>query len=468
MKSFKKVKIVATLGPASDSPEVIKHLMEEGVNVFRLNLSHRRGEEFVPIVKRIRDAEKKTGHQVAIMADLGGPKIRIGTVKPGVHLAPGDTIEVVHEQVEGDARRISLNYPSIIDNLAPGAEIYIGDGLLKFEVEKKTTHGVMARVIVGGELMPKKGFSAQGLVLDQFEFSEKDRQDIKALLKEGVDAFAVSFVQTAEDVKKVIHLLPKTHRPMVIAKIETLAGIHNIESILDVADGMMVARGDLGFAIPLQDLPHIQKNLISIALRHAKPVITATQMLESMMGSHLPTRAEVTDVANAILDGTDAVMLSGETAMGKYPVECVKMMSKIIRATENHVDHRHFAQLSDILTDAVSDSAVTIADKVGAKLLMVHTQSGATACRISRHRHHQPILALSPDERTVRRLCFSWGVSSMHIPVTRDFDHLIEEAKKNARKNAVHDVKKGEPYIISAGVPFGKPGTTNMIFVQKG
>jgi pyruvate kinase len=465
---FKKVKIVATLGPASETQETINRLAEEGVDVFRLNLSHRKPDEIAPAVSMIRRAEKETGRPLAVLGDLAGPKIRIGNVKEGVVLKPGDKVEFTREPVaESDGKKISVNYPSAISNLEPGAEIYIGDGIIKLSVEKKTATGVLARVVVGGDLVSRRGFSGQGLVLDEFVLSEKDKGDIKKLLKEGVDALAVSFVQTEKDIQKVRDLLPSKNRPMVIAKIETLAAIHNIEKIIDLADGIMIARGDLGFSIPIEQLPLIQKNLISLALKKAKPVITATQMLESMTGSHFPTRAEVTDVANAILDGTDAVMLSGETSLGKYPVEVVRMMTKIIRATSNKVAARDYEESGMMTDDAISTSVVKVADRVKAPLVIALTQTGMTARLISRHRHQEPILALSPDPATLRHLNFTWGVSSKLISPTKDLDELTAETRKIALKNEVVSLKKGESFVIAAGIPFGKSGSTNLVLVQK-
>lgn len=462
----KKVKIVVTLGPASDNAEMILKLAKSGVDVFRLNLSHRSREESEASFKHIRATEKIVGRPLAIMGDLAGPKIRIGNVMPGVTLNEGQLIKVISKQVEGSANQISLNFPEILDNLDKGAEIYIADGTIKLVVEKKIQDGVLARVIIGGDLISKKGFSAQGLALSKFKLSNKDKEDIKTMIELGADALAVSFVQTKKDIEAVLKLLPENNRPLVIAKIETRAGVINAKEILSVAGGIMVARGDLGLAVPLAELPQIQKSLIRQALAVAKPVITATQMLESMTYSHMPTRAEVSDVANAILDGTDAVMLSGETAVGKFPVEAVKTMADIIKVTSPQVPIREFIETSSV-TDAVSTSVVKLADRVGARLIIVFTNTGWSARQISRHRHAQPIIALSPDPHTIHKLNFSYGISGQIVEEIADVDELIKVARTIAQSNSVLKLKKGEYYVISAGVPFGKSGSTNLALVQQ-
>ena len=466
-KDHKKVKIVATIGPASDSPEMLLKLAERGVNVFRLNLSHKNREEMLANIATIRAVEKKLGWPLTIMGDLGGPKIRTGSFDKEYNLETGHKLEIVSDQVTGNDEKFSLNFPSIIDSLEPGAEVYLNDGIPKLEVVKKTKAGVIVKVVVPGLVKSRMGFMAQGLALEKFELTAKDKHDIKVMVEGGADALAVSFVQTAKDVEAVKKLLPKTGpRPMLIAKIETLAGVANAEEILHMADGLMVARGDLGYAVPMAEVPHIQKKLINIALRHAKPVITATQMLESMTFSHLPTRAEVTDVANAILDGTDAVMLSGETARGKYPLEVVSTMAKIIKRAESDVAMREF-QEEDQISDAISASTVKIADQVGARLIIVFTHSGPTARRIARHRHSQPIIALSPDQQTVHRLNFSGGVMPMLVKKVMSFDEFVVEARKVALNNPLLKLKKGEPFVVSAGVPFGQTGTTNMVLIER-
>jgi pyruvate kinase len=462
----KKVKIVATIGPASESRETLLKLANSGVNVFRLNLSHRTAEEATATYHAIRAVEKIIGRPLTIMGDLAGPKIRIGSLSEATTLVPGQKIEIMSGNFEGTAKRVSLNFPEIIQSLEKGREVYIGDGDIQLRVEKKIPNGVVAKVLVGGLLKSRKGFSAQGLALSQFKLSAKDKADIKTMVKLGADAIAISFVQSKKDVQAVLNLLPKEKPPLIIAKIETQAGVANAEEILSVAGGIMVARGDLGLAVPLAELPQIQKSLIRKALAVAKPVITATHMLESMRFNAMPTRAEVTDVSAAVLDGSDAVMLSAETAMGKFPVEAVQIMSSIINTTTPEVISREFRQLGGV-TDAVSASVVKIADQVGAKLIVVFTNSGWSARQISRHRHSQPIIALSPHQHTIHKLNFSYGVTGLAAEEINDVDTLIEVAKKIAVSNPVLKLKKGDYFVISAGVPFGKSGSTNLALVQQ-
>lgn len=462
----KKIKIVATLGPATNSKEMIIALARAGANVFRLNLSHRSREESLQTVKNIRSAEKEIGCPLSVLGDLAGPKIRIGTVEKEGRVEPGHMITISSKPVVGTLQCVSVNFPSIVQNLEKGAEIYLGDGLIHLQVEKKIPDGVLAQVIVGGGLRSRMGFSAQGLVLNNFSLQAKDKEDIKTMIEAGADAIAVSFVQTAKDVETVRALLPKKNPPMVIAKIETRAAVENADAIFDVADAVMIARGDLGFSVPMAELPLIQKKLIRMALVKAKPIITATQMLESMIHNPLPTRAEVTDIANAILDGTDAVMLSGETAMGKFPCEAVKMMASVTRDVTPHIRHQEFREEGGI-TEAIAASVAKVADEANAKLIIVFTETGFTARKIARHRHHQPIIALSSNKEVIHKLNFLWGVFPQHSRTLKNLDELIKETKKVAAENGVVKLKKGEPFVISAGVPFGKAGATNLVFVNR-
>lgn len=463
----KHVGIVATLGPASDSPEKILALAKAGVDVFRFNMSHCPKDEALARTRNIRAAEKKIGRPLAIMGDLMGPKIRIGEVNKDFSLKIGQMVRFTGGRAVGEKDVLSVNYPGLLDNLRPGGVIFLGDGFIKLEVVRRAGKDVLARVLVAGEaIRPRMSFAAYGMGIRNFHLTDKDRVDIRILKDCEVDAVAMSFVQNAEDILALRELLPKKNTPMVIAKLETAASVANAEEIIKVADGIMVARGDLGFAVPIEELPRIQKNLISLALSHAKPVITATQMLETMTSSVLPTRAEVADVANAVLDGTDLVMLSGETSKGSFPVETVEMMANIIRHYESRVGRRAYPE-EDIISDAVAAAAVRMADHVRARLIVVFTESGATARRIARHRHSQPVLALTPDIRVMRKLCFSWGVYPMHAKFLRSVDDLVGIARRAARENKTLPLKKGEPFVISAGVPFGKGGATNLLLVEK-
>jgi pyruvate kinase len=463
---MKPVKIVATTGPASDSYETVLALAKAGVDVFRINLSHATQEEIDGRFKWIRKAEKAIGRPIAIMGDLAGPKIRVEEIVDGTVLVKGERVTIVRDHIVGNKERFSLNYADIIEMIEPGAEIYVDDGAIKLRADKKTKEGIEAIVTVGGKLLPRKGFLAEGIALSKTGISDKDKKSIELMVKMGADALALSFVQTADDVTEVKNLLPKDSQIMTVAKIETAGGVENAESILEVADALMVARGDMGLAVPMAKVPHIQKDLINLCLRKSKPVITATQMLESMVSRSIPTRAEVTDVANAILDGTDCVMLSAETASGAFPVEVVETMANIIQEAVKHRDHLEFNDNNGI-SHAVSASAGHIADQIGAELIIAFTETGRCARNISRHRHHEQIIAASPNHATVRKLNFTWGVYPMIIKPTKGFEDFRKQAMHIASNNPVQEIKSGQPVVIAAGMPFGEVGTTNMIFVQK-
>jgi pyruvate kinase len=463
---MKPVKIVATTGPSSDNYETVLALVKAGVDVFRINLSHATQEEIDNRFEWIRKAEKEAGRPIAIMGDLAGPKIRIEEIVEGTEIVKGDKVTIVRDHIVGNKERFSLNYSDIIDMIEPGAEIYVDDGAIKLRAEKKTKEGIEAVVTVGGPLLSRKGFLAEGIALSKTGISDKDKKSIKLMVEMEVDALALSFVQTADDVIEVKNLLPKNSPIMTVAKIETAGGVDNAESILEVADALMVARGDMGLAVPMAKVPHIQKELINLCLKKSKPVITATQMLESMVSRSIPTRAEVTDVANAILDGTDCVMLSAETARGQFPVEVVETMSNIIKEAVKHRDHFDYKEHTTI-SHAVSAAAGNIADQIGAELIVAFTESGRCARNISRHRHKEQIIAASPNPASVRKLNFTWGVYPLQIKATKDFEDFRKQANQIATNNPVHQLQKGQPFVIVAGMPFGEVGTTNMIFVQK-
>ncbi len=462
----KKVKIVATIGPASDSEEKIERLVRAGVNVFRLNFAHREWDYFALIIRRIRAVEKRVGYPVAILGDVPGPKIRIGFVDEGVELRTGNRLRIVGQSVIGSKEIISVNFPSILKHIKKGTEIYLGDGVTKLVAERIDEEGVIAVVTGGGALRSRMGFSAQGMALDAFSLNTRDRSFIRKAAHAKLDFLGVSFVQTPQDIARVKKLLPKKDGPLVIAKIETAKAVEHINSILDFADGLMIARGDLGFSIPLSELPFVQKELIRLCLKRAKPVITATQMLESMIHNHFPTRAEVSDVANAILDGTDAVMLSAETALGDFPEETVRIMAHIIRGSAPRVKSPIFEEEKGA-THAATASAVRVANQIGARLIIAFTEGGATARQIARHRSSQSIIALSPRETTLHKLALSWGVYGFKTKTTSNIDHLLLQARTVARTNKITPLKKGESFVIAAGVPFGKSGSTNLILIEK-
>lgn len=414
----------------------------------------------------IREAEKAVKRPLSIMGDLPGPKIRISNMKPDTVLEKGQKFIISKKIAIGDTHGCGLNFPSIVNILQPGAEVFIDDGTIKLVIDKKIPDAVEATVLVGGLLKPRKGFSAEGIALSTRGVSEKDKEAIALMVKLKADSLAVSFVQTAQNIWQVRKLLPPDSKIALIAKIETAYGVDNAEEILEEADGMMVARGDLGLAIPIAKVPLIQKRLITLCVKNAKPVITATQMLESMITKPIPTRAEVGDVANAILDRTDAVMLSAESAEGKFPIETVEMMVKIIHETVSHVEVYEYKERKTT-GNAITDSAGIIADQISAKLIIVFTESGRTARRISRHRHQVPILAISPRNVTIHNLNYSWNVYPQLKQDVTDFDQLLKLAKDIAINNSICPLEKNDLYIVSAGIPFRTSGTTNMILVQK-
>lgn len=461
----KPVKIVATIGPATHSQAMIEELARSGVDIFRINLSHAYDEEVADRCKWIREAEKVLDRPLTIMGDLPGPKIRITEMKPDTILTKGQTFIIDKNIIIGDEKGCGLNHPSIIDILEVGAEVFIDDGTIKLIVSQKLKEAVETTVLVGGHLKSKKGFSAEGIALDVTGVSEKDKKGIELMLKNNADALAVSFVQSPEDILEVRKLLPKGSKIMLIAKIETVKGVENAEAILEVSDGMMVARGDLGLAVPIAKVPHIQKKLIDMCVQHAKPVITATQMLESMISKPIPTRAEVADVANAILDKTDAVMLSAETAEGKFPEETVRMMVKIINEAVRDITPNEYKEKRTI-PNAISDAVGKVALQIEAKLIIAFTQSGVTARRIARHRQPLSIIAVSPDPTIIHGLNFVWGVHPYNIKNTKGFDDMLEQAKELAVENRVLSLEKDENYVIAAGMPFGQAGSTNMILVK--
>ena len=462
----KPVKVVATIGPATYSEQTISSLAIAGVDVFRINFSHADEESTVRMINWIRETEKKLQRPLSIMMDLPGPKIRISDMAPDVKVEKGQQYTISKDVDYGNDTHCGLNYPSIIDDLQVGAEVFIDEGTIRLRIDEKNDREIVTTVLVGGTLKPKKGFSAEGISFKSDGLTPRDKEGIRIGLENHVDAFAVSFVQDKDDVELVRDMLPKDDPKILVAKIETADGVKNAEHILESADAMMVARGDLGLAVPLSQVPHIQKKLIALCVRKAKPVITATQMLESMITKPVPTRAEVTDVANAILDHTDAVMLSAETAMGSFPLETVEMMSKIIQESANHIQPYEFAEQATMST-ATCDSVGAVADRVGAKLVIAFTQSGMTAKRIAQHRHSQPILAVTPDPAIMHGLNFAWGVHPQEITLTKDFDDLLVQARELAQINTLNPLKEGDYYIVSAGIPFGKSGSTNMVLVQK-
>jgi pyruvate kinase len=462
-------KIVCTIGPASESIEIIRALVKNGMDVARLNFSHGSHLEHRKKIQVIRSVSKELDHPVAILQDLAGPKIRVGEVpKPGIRLEVGQDFTLTTSNVRGTHERVPVSYASLPDEVEPGDRILLSDGSIELVVHKKTSSEVSCEVVTGGLLTSHKGLNLPTSTIRAAAFTDVDRKDLIFGLEHGVDLVAQSFVRTAEDVLEVKEFIRRRKGDTpVIAKIERHEALDSIDEIIEAADGIMVARGDLGVEIPLEDVPVIQKMLIRKANATGKPVITATQMLRSMVNAPRPTRAEATDVANAVLDGTDAVMLSEETATGAYPVEAVQFMARIIRSAENSFSHETYLQLmpKKEIPDSVAHAACVLANHLDASAIVAPTRSGKTAMYISRFRPQQPIIALSPDANVVRRLTLFWGCLPRSVPEPSDTDDMIENSARHALKTGY--VSRDDLVIVTAGHPVGVAGSTNMVRVKR-
>ena len=471
-------KVVATIGPATESPEMIERLFAAGVDVFRLNMSHGQHSEHAAVVKAIRACSVSAGRPAGILCDISGPKIRIGNIKDGpIALESGHVITLTTEQVDGTADLLSVSYSNLPRDVKPGQQVLLDDGLLEWEVVDVKDNLVRCRVVRGGLLGSRKGFNLPATQLSISSITDKDRADIEWGLENDADMFAISFVRTADDVRQARGYMESLGGSLpLIAKIEKGEAVDNIEAILNEADGAMVARGDLGVEVPLERVPHVQKQVVRMCNRLGKPVITATQMLDSMIRSARPTRAEVTDVANAIMDGTDAVMLSGETAMGKYPIEAVNIMGKIAEETEQHFDYlqwlsqRHINEASAV-QDSITTAAAMIAHDIRAKKILCLTQSGSTVRRVARYHSEVGILAYCPLMRTAQQLCLSWGVTAVaregavdvEVERRQGAEVQIRKAISLFRDRGV--LHSGEIIVVTAGLPLHQPGTTNLVRV---
>jgi len=466
---MKKTKIVCTIGPSSSSREMLKALMEAGMDVARLNFSHGTYEDHKKVFDAIRELALEINKPIAILQDLCGPKIRTGNIaNEPINLIPGNEIILTTREVPGDANEISISYEGLPADLKPDNIILIDDGLLELRVLETNKTDIKCRVITGGPLLSHKGINVPGVKLSISSITEKDIKDLHFGIDIGVDYVAISFVRSAEDILQIKEEMGKrdVHIP-VIAKIEKHEAITELEKILQVADGIMVARGDLGVEVPMEEVPLIQKMLIKRCNEISKPVITATQMLDSMIRNPRPTRAEVTDVANAIFDGTDAIMLSGETASGKYPLESVKMMATIAEYVEKSLPSRCHETRMDIspgATEAISLATSQMAEELKAKAILVSTSSGRTAKVISKYKPKAPILAATSSPETIRRLALSWGVFPLKVSPTPDTDEMMEEVSSAALSSRI--VKEGDLVIFTGGIPAGIQGSTNMIKVH--
>jgi pyruvate kinase len=467
----KRTKIVATLGPATNSEDTIRALAERGVDVFRVNFSHGTDEERLDCIAAVKKVRGELDLPLTILQDLQGPKIRLGTFSQGsCEIATGDVFRLTTQVVDGTAEQATVDHPRLATEVRAGELIFINDGLIRLKIREIEGDAIVTEVLKGGTLSDHKGVNFPQSDLHVPSITEKDRHDLVTGLRAGVDYVALSFVRTADDVRE-LRTLMETHDAHVpiIVKVEKWQAVQNIESILALANGIMVARGDLGVEVPIEEVPLIQKRIIALCNSIGKPVITATQMLNSMVENPSPTRAEVTDVANAIFDGTDAVMLSNETTIGKFPVETVDMMGRIIEATERSglywsaVEARDTESASDT-SDAIAYAAVRTAKTIGAKLIVCATESGRTSILISRYRPHTPILALTPSDLVQRRLALYYGIVPMVVQQFESVDHILRTAVAMARMSRL--ARRGDKIVITAGSHAGVAGSTNLIKVE--
>ncbi len=468
---MRKTKIVCTIGPACDDDAVLEQMCLAGMNVARLNFSHGTHEDQQARIDAIKRVRRKLNMPIAIMLDTKGPEYRIKTFRDGsVMLHEGDTFAFTTEEIEGDERRVSVNYKHLPQDLEVGDRVLLNNGLLVFEVREITDTDVICEVIIGGELSNRKSMSFPNKVLKQPYLSEQDKQDILFGARNGVDFIACSFVSCRQDLLDIKAFLQESGIDGIelIAKIENRSGVDNIEEICEECSGIMIGRGDMGVEIPFEELPAIQKHLITECRMLGKRVITATEMLESMVHNPRPTRAEISDVANAVYDGTSAIMLSGETAAGKYPVLAVETMSRIAVEAEAHIDFDkqfyHFDFRIKNTLDAISHATCGMAIDIEAKAIVVCSISGMTARMVSRFRGPVDILGLTVNEDTWRKLALSWGVTPVMSPEYDSVDVLFHYAKQAAR-DTFH-LQKGDHMVITGGRPNGHPGNTNQIRIE--
>lgn len=467
---IKKTKIVATIGPATTSKEMLSKLLQAGLNVIRLNFSHGDFKEHQVKVDNFRKAMKETGKTGAILQDLSGPKIRLGDFyQEKVELKKGNFITITTDKIVGDEKRVSINYSLFPKEVKKGDSIMVDDGKKRFEVVEVNGKEVLCKIIVGGTTKGRRGVNLPDSEISIKSLTEKDIKDIDFGIKNKVDFFAFSFVRKPEDVIELREILNKRKsKAKIIAKIETPQAIKNLDAILELCDGLMVARGDLAIEVPAEKVPFLQKMMIKKCNDAGKIVITATQMLESMIKSPVPTRAEVSDVANAILDGTDAIMLSEETTLGEYPFEAVSLMTKVAREVENGlIEIRDIPNTGDLnreITDSITESLVCITRNIGAKAIIALTETGYTARMISRHKPNTPIIAITPNEVTAHQVCISFGCYPLIVPNFKNYEDVSKFVKSYCLKNNI--ANKGDKVVVSGGMPFSKKsGSTNMVMV---
>ena len=465
---MRKTKIICTLGPSTDKDGVLRELVASGMNVARFNFSHGSYEEHKGRLDMLKAVRAELNKPVAALLDTKGPEIRLKEFKNGVEmLEAGQTFTLTTREVEGTKEICSVTYKDLPQDVQPGGTIMLDDGLIMLHIEQVTDTDIICTVLNSGKIKTKKGVNVPGVHLSMPYLSQKDREDIIFGVQNGFDFIAASFVRTAQDVYDIRNLLNEYDSNIrIIAKIENREGVNNIDSILSAADAVMVARGDLGVEIDFTELPGIQKDIIDRSFSFGKPIVTATQMLDSMMVNPRPTRAEISDVANAIYDGTSAIMLSGETAAGDYPVEALKTMSAIAERTENEEHYRaqRHAEIQISVSDATAHAACLTAKDVNAAAIVTVSESGNTARLLSKYRPKQPIIACVMDEQVQRQLSLSWGITSLLMGPAHSTDELIEMSTALAQKNGY--LHNGELAVVTAGVPVGVSGTTNMIKIH--
>ncbi|MGJ4927034.1 pyruvate kinase [Bradyrhizobium sp. HKCCYLS2038] len=465
MRRLRRIKILATLGPASSDSAMIRKLFEAGADIFRINMSHTPHDKLREMVATIRSVESSYGRPIGILVDLQGPKLRVGTFADGpVQLNNGQSFVLDSDKTPGDATRVHLPHPEILAALQPGHALLLDDGKVRLIAEETSPTRAVTRVVIGGRMSDRKGVSLPDTDLPVSAMTPKDRADLDAALNTGVDWIALSFVQRADDVleaKKIIR-----GRAAVMSKIEKPQAIDRLNDIVDVSDALMVARGDLGVELPLERVPGLQKQMTRLARRAGKPVVVATQMLESMIQSPVPTRAEVSDVATAVYEGADAIMLSAESAAGKFPVEAVATMNRIGEEVERDAVYRSVIaaqrpEPESTAGDAIAEAARRIAETLDLPAIICWTSSGSTAVRVARERPKPPVVAITPNLATGRRLSVVWGVHCVVAEDARDQDDMVERAGSIAFRDGF--VRAGQRVIVVAGVPLGTPGTTNMV-----
>ena len=470
---MRRTKIVCTIGPASRSPENLRRLVEAGMNVARLNFSHGSHEQHAEVIGHLRTIARELGTPLALLQDLSGPKVRVGTIAgEGVLLRPGAEITLTLDDVPGDENQINLPIPEIFEAVRAGTHLMLDDGLLELRVKSKRSSALVCEVVVGGLLSSNKGVNVPGVSLPIAAVTDKDLEDLRFGIAQKVDYVAASFVRTASDIA-VLRGVCEAARAKIplIAKIEKHEAVQNIDGIMEAVDGIMVARGDLGVEVPIDEVPVIQKMLIRKANRAGKPVITATQMLDSMIRNPRPTRAEVSDVANAIFDGTDAVMLSGETAVGLYPFEAVRMMARIATHTEGSLDYGNILDektrldTGQSITGAVGQATCDIAHDLNCAAILTASATGRTARVVSRYRPRAPIICATNLPETYQRLALVWGVQPVIVEMADDSDSMMQASIDAAERTGL--VKNDDVVVLTGGVPVGRPGSTNFIKIHR-